>query len=193
MGGCAWPVTDVGLRASVGDSERRVGRGDEAAGALGVRVRPASRADLDAIASIEQVCFSRPWSRAAFAAALGDPVSRLLVAEGAVQGERSEVLGYAVLYVVADQAELANLAVAPAFRGRGVGRALLESVVAVARELGVRQLFLEVRQSNSVAQRLYRSVGFVPVALRRGYYEAPVEDALVMALRLDDVVRTDGG
>ena len=110
-----------------------------------------------------------------------------------MQGERSEVLGYAVLYVVADQAELANLAVAPAFRGRGVGRALLESVVAVARELGVRQLFLEVRQSNSVAQRLYRSVGFVPVALRRGYYEAPVEDALVMALRLDDVVRTDGG
>jgi ribosomal-protein-alanine N-acetyltransferase len=102
-------------------------------------------------------------------------------------------LGYAVLYVVADQAELANLAVAPAVRGRGVGRALLESVLAVAQELDVREIFLEVRQSNYVAQRLYRSVGFVPVALRRGYYEAPVEDALVMVLRLGDVVRTEAG
>jgi ribosomal-protein-alanine N-acetyltransferase len=122
---------------------------------------------------------------------LGDPVSRLLVAEGALQDERSDVLGYAVLYVVADQAELANLAVAPAVRGRGVGRALLESVVALARELGVRELFLEVRESNSVAQRLYRSVGFAPIALRRGYYESPVEDALVMVLHLGEAVRSE--
>jgi ribosomal-protein-alanine N-acetyltransferase len=90
------------------------------------------------------------------------------------------VVGYSVAIFVGEDGELANLAVAPAVQGKGVGTALLREVISTAEGHGVRNLYLEVRQSNRQALSLYRSAGFTDMGQRRGYYSKPVENAVVM-------------
>jgi ribosomal-protein-alanine N-acetyltransferase len=85
---------------------------------------------------------------------------------------------------VLDQSELGNVAVRPEARSRGVGGALVDAVVERVKERGAHELFLEVRESNEAAQRVYRERGFVAVGRRKSYYSAPVEDALVMRLQV---------
>jgi ribosomal-protein-alanine N-acetyltransferase len=94
------------------------------------------------------------------------------------------VIGYAVLWCILDQGELANVAVTPRLRGRGLGTFLLGRVIEIARARGIENVFLEVRPSNAVAVDLYRRFGFQEVGLRKGYYDQPREDALIMAARL---------
>ena len=81
----------------------------------------------------------------------------------------------------ADEAEIANLAVADDERGQGVGAALLDAVLQAAEARGSASIYLEVRESNSVARRLYGSRGFSAVGRRRGYYRRPSEDALILS------------
>jgi ribosomal-protein-alanine N-acetyltransferase len=100
------------------------------------------------------------------------------------------VVGYAVTYIGADQCEIANVAVSADARGAGIGRQLLDRSLSMARDRGVRRAYLEVRASNHVAQSLYASFGFTPVAVRQRYYQHPTEDALVMRLDLDHVEAT---
>jgi ribosomal-protein-alanine N-acetyltransferase len=88
--------------------------------------------------------------------------------------------GYAAGTIVADEAEVLNLAVAPAFRRRGVARALLAALLDALEARGARSLFLEVRASNSAALALYRAFGFRELGRRIGYYRAPHEDAITM-------------
>ena len=83
----------------------------------------------------------------------------------------------------ADEGEILNLAVSPAGRRHGLGRALVEKAVATLRERGVGQIYLEVRESNAPARALYAARGFKEVGRRKQYYRRPVEDAIV--LRLD--------
>lgn len=138
-------------------------------------VRPAVPNDLDSVALIERGAFSDPWSRSSFASLVAQPGVCFLVA-----GEPGEVLGYAVAYHAADEAELANLSVAPQARRQGVGRMLLDAVIATVAPLGVSQLWLEVRASNDPARALYRSYGFSEAGVRKRYYDRPTEDAIVM-------------
>lgn len=105
--------------------------------------------------------------------------ARFLVAEG--DGER--ILGYVVALEAADEGEILNLAVAPTGRRHGLGRALVERVVAELQSRDIRQVYLEVRESNAPARALYAAAGFKEVGRRRQYYRRPVEDAIV--LRLD--------
>lgn len=150
-----------------------------AADERGVSIRPATLADVDAVAAIEAVSFSAPWSRRSFADLVDSRVVDFLVAE-----VESGIAGYAVVYHGGEHCELANLAVAAAHRRRGVGRLLLETAMARAAAKGAREMFLEVRASNEGAQQLYASEGFRPVSRRRAYYSAPVEDALVLRAEL---------
>ena len=98
--------------------------------------------------------------------------------------ENEGVIGYAVLWCILDQGELANLAITPALRRSGLGSHLLRQVMRVAKEGGVEKLFLEVRESNQAAIDLYHRFGFNDVGLRRGYYQNPKEDARVMLVTL---------
>ena len=91
-----------------------------------------------------------------------------------------EVAGYVVAWFVADEGEIANLAVDPAGWGTGVGRALLDAALAEGERRGAAAVYLEVRDSNDRARRLYRSRDFEEVGRRRGYYQRPVEDAIVL-------------
>ena len=141
-------------------------------------VRAAVVADLQRITEIEGVSFSDPWSSYSFRTLFGDRRVHFAV------GERSGVVvGYVVAWFLRGEGEIANLAVAPEARGGHIGSALLDSAIAAARARGVTALYLEVRDSNMTARRLYASRGFVEVGRRRQYYRKPVEDALV--LRLD--------
>jgi ribosomal-protein-alanine N-acetyltransferase len=146
----------------------------------GVAVRRLEPADVDAVVAIESEAFSSPWHRETFLGLVGRPALELLVLEDAAAG----IIGYAVLWCILDQGELANMAVAPAHRGRGLGAFLLSRVLEVARERGVETVFLEVRTSNQAAARLYARFGFTEIGVRRGYYEEPREDARVMRVKL---------
>jgi len=146
----------------------------------GVRVRRMERADVGRVVGIETDAFSSPWSEETFTSLLDRPGLELLVLED----EREGVIGYAVLWCILDQGELANVAVTPRSRGRGLGAFLLASVLDVARKGGIETMFLEVRASNLKALDLYRRFGFSDVGLRKGYYDQPREDALIMAAKL---------
>jgi [ribosomal protein S18]-alanine N-acetyltransferase len=118
--------------------------------------------------------FTDPWSRRDFHdCAASDAV--FLVVEGP-----EGVAGYVVAHDAAGEGEILNLAVAPARRRQGIGRALVEEVLAVLAARGVGEVFLEVRESNAAAQALYGALGFREVGRRARYYRRPIEDAVVL-------------
>lgn len=155
---------------------------------MAVAVRPMAEADLTAVAALEASAFPTPWSAATFQRLLGNPSVELWLAEA-----EGVLLGYGVLWCVLDQAELANLAVHPDARGRGLGGRILDHLLAVARARGVRSVYLEVRRSNAVAKGLYGGRGFQEVGRRPDYYEQPREDALVLRLEMDSGSRDAPG
>ena len=158
---------------------RRVStRAPRRAGRAEVTLRRAMLGDLREIAAIEQLSFSDPWSKQSFAKLLDGP-AHFVVAERPFAGQRV-VAGYVVAWVVVEEAEIANIAVAPGARRLGIGALLLDDAIAAAAARGARAIFLEVRRSNVPAQALYASRGFREVGCRRGYYRNPVEDALIL-------------
>jgi len=146
------------------------------------RLREMRLDDLPRVQQIEEESYSTPWTLATFHGLFGRSDAELLVAEA-----QGLVVGYAVSWIVADRAELGNIAVAAGWRRRGIAASLLEAVLEQARlRPGVRELFLEVRVSNTGAQTLYRKYGFGTVGRWRDYYTFPVEDALVMLKHIKD-------
>ena len=126
--------------------------------------------------AIEQAVFADPWSTQDFRdCVMSDAL--FLVAEG---NGADAIAGYVVALDAADEGEILNLAVAPADRRNGLGRALVEEVLEALAERGVRQVYLEVRESNAPARALYAAHGFREVGRRKQYYRRPVEDAIVL-------------
>ena len=138
-------------------------------------LRAARRADVAAVVAIEERAFADPWSPRSFADLVDEPRAMFTVVE-----EGGEVAGYSVIWTAADEAELANIAVAPNCRGHGLGSRLLDAALAAAVARGAAAMYLEVRESNGRARALYASRGFAQVGRRRRYYRNPVEDALVL-------------
>lgn len=138
-----------------------------------MQIRRAERGDLAFIAALEKETFSLPQSEAAFADMLGKEDRILLVAE-----QHGAPIGYVCAYTVCRESDILTVAVAPAARRCGAGRALLEALSdALAGDSDA--IFLEVRQSNAPARALYASMGFCEVGVRRGYYQHPKEDAVL--------------
>jgi ribosomal-protein-alanine N-acetyltransferase len=147
--------------------------------------------DIDQVLEIERESFSEPWSRKNFEYELLQlDVSELIVA---VVGKR--VIGYTVTWFLGDEVHLANVAVRANRRERGVGRVLVEDVIARARRSRAHRVLLEVRESNFEARNLYDSLGFLPVGIRRDYYRKEKEDAVLMqcVLEYTGVADEDGG
>jgi ribosomal-protein-alanine N-acetyltransferase len=144
-------------------------------------VRPAAEGDVDQIVAIERDSFADPWTGDAFATLVKQGQAWLRVAVDLTSGR---VAGYVVAWFVVDQAEIANIAVARGYRGRGVGARLLDEALDAAARRGATSVFLEVRESNAVARGLYAGRGFTEVGRRRQYYQHPVEDALVLRRQL---------
>ena len=159
---------------SAADRELRAGERDAAASRPQVVVRAAREEDLRAVADIERASFGDPWSLDAFRSALRQSGSFVVAEAG------GQVVGYAVAWSVMDEAELANIAVAPGSRGQGIGARLLDATLDYAAGSGSVTMYLEVRESNARARALYASRGFEEVGRRRRYYRRPVEDALIL-------------
>ena len=141
---------------------------------------PMSEADLRRVLEIEEDLYEFPWTLGNFRDSLRAGYGCWVVRDG------RQLVAYAVLMLAAGEAHLLNLSVAAHAQRRGHGRSLLEHVVGMAREHEAKILFLEVRPTNEVGQRLYTGYGFKQVGVRRGYYPARRgrEDALVLALDL---------
>ena len=143
---------------------------------MSVTVRQACREDLPDIIAIEEASFSVPWSHQSLAAELDNPIARYYVLEK----EDGSVAGYADVWLIADEGQLANIAIHPSARGLGYGEILLRTAMEALFREGCTSFFLEVRQSNAPAQGLYRKLGYEALAVRKDYYSQPVEDACIM-------------
>lgn len=143
-------------------------------------MRALRRDDLDAVVALERAVYSSPWRREHF-----EQLLEMERAAGWVAEIEGALAGFAVACAIADEAELENIAVAEAARGRGIGRRLLDEVEAFAARRGARRMYLDVRESNGVARALYEGRGYGVVGRRRGYYTEPREDALTMVRNLD--------
>lgn len=140
-------------------------------------IRQMREEDMEQVYSIESSSFSRPWSKESFLSSLKSPNNLYLVAE-----EKGIILGYCGLWGIVGEGEITNVAVHRDFRKQGVGEAMLRELLRQAKEKEITAFTLEVRLSNQSAIHLYHKLGFVATAVRKNYYEAPTEDALIMWL-----------
>jgi [ribosomal protein S18]-alanine N-acetyltransferase len=135
---------------------------------------------VPAVHEIEQIVFGDPWSQRDFRDCIAADAT-FLIAE---TDDGKSVAGYLVALDAADEGEILNLAVAPSGRRRGVGRALVEHVLGSFDERGIRQVYLEVRESNAAARALYAAHGFAEMGRRKGYYRRPPEDAIILRAQI---------
>jgi ribosomal-protein-alanine N-acetyltransferase len=132
--------------------------------------------DIPYICAIEQEAFATPWTAEAFHNELvHNHFAKYMVMERA-----GEVVGYAGMWMIVDEAHVTNIAISLPYRGRKWGELLLIELMKTASFMGAMRMTLEVRVSNAIAQRLYGKLGFYPVGTRRGYYSDNNEDALIM-------------
>ena len=145
-----------------------------------VQLRPMTEEDLARVSAVERESYAFPWSEGIFRDCLRVGYVCRVVEIG------FDIVGYAVMSTGAGEAHIINLCVRETMRGRGIGRTLLRQLLDLAAEAGVEDAFLEVRPSNLAAIRLYQSLGFVQVGVRKGYYQAADgrEDATVLRLDL---------
>ncbi len=146
-----------------------------------ITIRPMQSTDLARVADIEKRGYAFPWSENIFRDCLRAGYS-CWVAEA-----RHCVAGYAVLSVAAGESHVLNICIDPAWQRLGLGRQLMQHLMARAHEYGARRMLLEVRPSNEGARRLYHELGFNEIGLRRAYYPGKGgmrEDALVLAMEL---------
>ncbi len=148
-------------------------------------LRPMQIGDLDTIMQIEPEIYSHPWTRGNFSDSLNSGYSAWVL-EDRVKVEKTEMIGYALMMMVMDEAHLLNLSVAKHRQKQGLGRYLLEHMMTTAKRHKAANMFLEVRTSNISAIALYENMGFCEMAVRRGYYPTQNgrEDAILMGLAL---------
>ena len=137
-------------------------------------IREWTKEDIPVIADMERRCFHDAWTEEMLSDTLRYPIYNCFLAE-----EGGQVCGYCCLIVVCEDAEVGNIAVDTPFRGKGIGKALMEAMHQRAKEKGATQSFLEVRVSNASAIALYKKFGYESYGIRARYYEDG-EDAMVM-------------
>lgn len=155
---------------------------------VGWYIRPMAAADIPQVQRLEREAFSTMQPRTSFRRELANRLTTYLVAcrrqpnaEPQAPG-KEEVMGYAGLWFIIDEAHLTSIAVGEAYRRRGIGQGLMVAAFEVALERDAVFMTLEVRASNAEAQSLYEKFGFRRVGVRRGYYTDDREDAYLMTV-----------
>ncbi len=143
---------------------------------VALRVEPMTLDDLDAVHAIERASFAVPWPDDAYRNEIR--TNRLATYVVARLGE--EIVGFAGLWIMVDEAHVTTFAVDPRWRRRGVGERMLLALLDLAVARHAREATLEVRLSNLPARKLYEKHGFRPVGIRVRYYSDNGEDALIM-------------
>ena len=141
-------------------------------------IRKMTLEDLEQVIAIDQLSFSLPWPVRSFRFELTDnEASRCWVAD--LDGR---IVAMLVGWFIVDELHVATIATHPEFRGQGIGKNILLHALQAAKEEGAIKSFLEVRESNEVAQKMYFNFGFVEDGRRTGYYKDNGEDAILMSL-----------
>ncbi|WP_060679579.1 ribosomal protein S18-alanine N-acetyltransferase [Virgibacillus halodenitrificans] len=136
--------------------------------------------DVDAVMEVENATFSTPWTTDIFYQELVDnDYAHYFVMEA-----DKKIIGYVGLWLVIDDAQITNIAIMPGYRGNKLGKKLFGFTIQQILLLGGTRLSLEVRKSNTIAQRMYRKFGLVPGGIRKNYYTDNQEDAIVMWVNL---------
>ena len=140
-----------------------------------IYIRKAKEDDLEQIVGLCNKCFSDAWSIATYVKVLKNKKNLCLVA---CRGQKiiANVLGY----LLAPEGEIQALAVLPEYRKKGIASLLMEKIIQDFKNRHIQDIFLEVRESNLLAIKLYQRYGFVQEGLRRDYYQKPIESALIM-------------
>lgn len=146
-----------------------------------VQFRPMNVSDIPAVEEIEQEAFATPWTVEAFM----NELTNNMFARYIVMEQRGELIGYGGMWIIVDEAHVTNVAVRADYRGQGLGELLMTELQHKAVAFGADRMTLEVRVTNTVAQNLYRKLGFEPSGLRPGYYSDNNEDALIMWAELE--------
>ncbi|MEG0919219.1 MAG: ribosomal protein S18-alanine N-acetyltransferase [Anaerovoracaceae bacterium] len=141
-------------------------------------LRSATEEDTAALGQLDQICFTDPWSQEAFEGEiLGNNLAEYIVAE-----KNGEIAAYMGMWFIVDEGHITNVAVAPKFRGLGLGRKIVQAMIEYGKAQGLVRFTLEVRASNEIAQNLYKSFGFKAEGIRPEYYGDNKEDAIIMWL-----------
>lgn len=140
-----------------------------------IEIKLMEQCHVPAIAQLEKVCFSDPWSEKSVASELSNPLSLWYVA---MDGEK--LVGYVGSQTVLDGSDMMNVAVDPNYRRQGIAEQLIEKLIEGVKQKGAICLLLEVRASNAPAISLYEKLGFFQVGRRPSYYRNPKEDALIL-------------
>lgn len=138
-------------------------------------IEPMTADDISQVAEIERQIFSIPWSEKAFKDSMESDNTIYIVAK-----EDNNVTGYAGMYLSFEEGNITNVAVNPSSRRKGIGEKIVRDILNRAYEKGVRDVFLEVRETNSAAIALYEKIGFKEEGIRKNFYEKPKENALIM-------------
>jgi [ribosomal protein S18]-alanine N-acetyltransferase len=136
--------------------------------------------DLPEVHAIEAASFKTPWSETLFRNEIFKDIAVSRVAK--VNGT---VVAYLCANIIVDEGHILTLAVHPAYRGKGVASCIIKEMLNIMRDKSCRSVFLEVRVSNREARTMYEKFGFALLGTRKNYYISPVEDAIVMVLRLN--------
>ena len=148
-------------------------------------IRPARPEDLPFLAGAEAACFSEPWSEDALGLLVTEKATAYCLEDG------GHVVAYGSLLYAPDEGQILNLAVHPDRRREGLGRKILDRLLAEASARGMGLVSLEVRVSNTAAISLYQSAGFTVEGRRPHFYKQPAEDAFVMLRRAKDHLNGD--
>lgn len=141
-----------------------------------ITTRLMLKKDIDRVHEIEVKSFRSPWSRMSLLGELKNNVAKYVLAEN----EDAVVTAYGGMWILFEEAHVTNIAVHPDFRGQGIGKLLLLSMMREAVASGASEMTLEVRESNTVAQNLYFGLSFTRQGFRKGYYTDTGEGALLL-------------
>ena len=135
--------------------------------------------DLPFVLEIERLSFPNPWQESSFRGEIAN--LHISYPSVIIFRPQEKIIGYVIFWLVGEEAQISNLALHPDFQGLGIGQSVLKQILAVMRKMDAKQVILEVRPSNQAARILYEKNGFTILGVRRGYYQNPPEDAIVMS------------
>lgn len=138
-----------------------------------------SKNDAQSVAKIEKKCFSVPFTEEDISSYIENPIWHFLVAR-----DENVLLGYISFTVILDECQIVNVAVDPKARKMGIGSRLISHFLEYVRKLGVSSIYLEVRESNTPAIKLYEKFNFTVTGVSKNHYSKPTENALLMSLAL---------
>jgi [ribosomal protein S18]-alanine N-acetyltransferase len=143
--------------------------------------------DIPAVINIERQSFTTPWTHHAFRLEMKNQLAVYRVAE-----TDGVITAYGGMWLILDEAHVTNVAVHPDYRGRHLGRRIMESLMAEAIRRNLLRMTLEVRKQNEPAITLYKKMGFLMAGIRPGYYQDTGEDALIMWIELTALDKKPG-